>query len=207
MVPAFSLQAKVTMDDAIALRAEQKRIAAAGMAPSLNDMVIAASARALRDHPLANGSYADGRFEHHGRVNVGVAVAAPGTLVVPTVFDADQKTLSEIASDTRELVRLVKEKKIRPDQLGGGTFTVSNLGMFGVESFVPIVNTPQAAILGVGEVVGEPAVEAGALVERRVVRMTLACDHRILYGADAARFLGRVRELLESPHELLDPLE
>ncbi len=125
-------------------------------APTYNDMIVKACALALRDHPRANGSYRDGRFELHARVNVGVAVAAGaenptgGALVVPTVFDADTKALGEIARETRALAERVRDGSITPPELSGGTFTVSNLGMYGIRSFTAIVNPPQAAILAVG---------------------------------------------------------
>lgn len=203
-VPDFTLRTRVDMDAAAALRAELKAAAAPGEAvASLNDLVVKASALALREHPYANGSYVDGVFELHGRVNVGVAVAAPGALVVPTVFDADRRSLAEIAAVTRELAVRVRDGTIAPAHLSGGTFTVSNLGMFGIEDFDAVVNAPQAAILAVGRMSEEPVARAGEIVVGRVARLTLSCDHRILYGADAARVLARIRELIERPASLL----
>src|SRR6202035_1406703 len=156
----------------------------------------------LREHPRANGSYRDGRFELHARVNVGVAVAVTsddptaGALVVPTVFDADAKALGEIARETRALAERVRDATITPPELSGGTFTVSNLGMYGIASFSAIVNPPQAAILAVGAVHPRPVARKKKAVARQTMSVTLACDHRILYGADAALFLARIRELL-----------
>jgi pyruvate dehydrogenase E2 component (dihydrolipoamide acetyltransferase) len=166
-------------------------------------MVVKACALALREHPRANGSYADGRFELHGRVNVGVAVAAQDTLVVPTVFDADVKSLGEIAREARTLAERVRSGAITPPELSSGTFTVSNLGMFGIDAFTAVINPPQSAILAVGRMAQRPVVRDGALVARHGMTITLTCDHRILYGADAAVFLGRVRELLEEPLALV----
>ena len=150
-------------------------------------MVVKAAALALREHPRANGSYRDGKLRLHSRINVGVAVAADDALVVPTVFDADEKSLGEIAGETRALAERVRAGAITPPELGGGTFTVSNLGMYGVPSFTAIINPPQAAILSVG------ALEPRAVVRgrrgrcaRHMMTLTLACDHRILYGAEAA---------------------
>jgi pyruvate dehydrogenase E2 component (dihydrolipoyllysine-residue acetyltransferase) len=199
-VPDFTLRMEIDMEDAVGARAQLKEIAREGdVVPSLNDFVVRAVALALRDFPRVNGSYKDGRFELHSRVNVGVAVAAQDALVVPTVFDADRKSLGEIARDVRGLAGKVRDKKITPPELSGGTFTVSNLGMFGVDEFTAVINPPQAAILAVGSVEARPVVRDGETVARRRMNVSLACDHRILYGADAAQFLGRVRDLLERP--------
>jgi pyruvate dehydrogenase E2 component (dihydrolipoamide acetyltransferase) len=165
-------------------------------------MVVKASALALREHPRANGSYRDGRLQLHSRINVGVAVASADSLVVPTVFDADEKSLGEIARETRALAERVRTGVVTPPELGGGTFTVSNLGMYGVRSFSAIINPPQAAILSVGSLEPRAVVRDGAVVVRHTMTLTLVCDHRILYGAEAAQFLARVRELLQTPSAL-----
>jgi pyruvate dehydrogenase E2 component (dihydrolipoamide acetyltransferase) len=196
-VPEFSITTEVDMEAAVELRAKLKGIA--DPAPSYNDMVVKASAIALRDFPRANGSYKDGRFELYSRINVGVAVAADNALIVPTVFDADKKGLGQIAKDARALAERVRAGVITPPELSGGTFTVSNLGMFGVTEFAAIVNAPQAAILAVGAMRRLPRVVGDEIVPRNVMTLTLVCDHRILYGADAAQFLGRIRALLEEP--------
>jgi pyruvate dehydrogenase E2 component (dihydrolipoamide acetyltransferase) len=210
-IPDFSIQIEVDMEACVALRAELKRLAppeAGSQEPTLgtptyNDMVVKASALALREHPRANGSYRDGRLLLHSRVNVGVAVAAQDALVVPTVFDADEKSLGEIARETRTLAERVRTGAITPPELGGGTFTVSNLGMYGVGSFAAIINPPQAAILSVGSLARRAVVgEDGELHARSTMMLTLVCDHRILYGADAAQFAARVRELLQAPAAL-----
>jgi pyruvate dehydrogenase E2 component (dihydrolipoamide acetyltransferase) len=207
-IPDFTLQMDVDMEACVKLREELKRLSPAE-APTYNDMVVKASALALREHPRANGSYRDGLVQLHSRVNVGVAVAvdadegpATGALVVPTVFDAEEKSLGEIARETRALAERVRNGTITPPELGGGTFTVSNLGMFGVSGFTAIINPPQAAILSVGVLEPRAVARAGDVVVRSTMTVTLACDHRILYGADAARFLARVRELLEAPAAL-----
>jgi len=200
-IPDFSLAVEVDMERCVALRSELKRLSP-DQAPTYNDMVVKACALALREHPRANGSYRDGRLYLHSRVNVGVAVAADDALVVPTVFDADLKSLGEIARETRVLAERVRAATIAPPELGGGTFTVSNLGMYGVRGFTAIVNPPQAAILSVGALEPRPVVRDGGLFARHTVSLTLSCDHRILYGASAALFLARVRELLEEPAAL-----
>jgi pyruvate dehydrogenase E2 component (dihydrolipoamide acetyltransferase) len=201
--PEFQVQTEVPMDAAIALRAQLKALARDRPAPSLNDLVVKACALALREHPRANGSYRDGTFELHRRVNVGVAVAAEDALVVPTVFDADARSLGAIACEVRRLAAAVREGRILPAELAGGTFTVSNLGMYGVTAMTPILNVPQAGILGVGATRAVLARDAdGGIAERQLMTLTLTCDHRILYGADAARFLATIRDLLADPLRL-----
>jgi len=204
-IPDFNVQIEVDMDECVRLREQLKQIAREGaeVAPTYNDMVVKACALALREHPTANGSYRDGRVMLHSRVNVGVAVAAEDALVVPTVFDADTRALGEIAREIRALAERVRSKAITPPELGGGTFTVSNLGMFGISAFAAIINPPQAAIMSVGALARRPVVdESGEIVARSMLTLTLVCDHRILYGAEAALFLARVRELLQAPAAL-----
>ena len=199
--PHFYLQAEFDMTAAVEGRAKLKASAKEGdVVPTFNDMVVKACALALREFPRANGAYRDGRIELYSRINVGVAVAAQDALVVPTVFDADQKGLRRIATETRALAARVRDGQITPPELSGGTFTVSNLGMYGISNFSAVINTPQAGILAVGEVKAKPAVtDSGEIGPRQLMGVTLACDHRILYGADGAQFLARVRELLEEP--------
>jgi pyruvate dehydrogenase E2 component (dihydrolipoamide acetyltransferase) len=198
--PHFYLQSEIDMSAAVEARGRLKALAPEGeVVPSFNDMVVKACALALREHPLANGSYKDGRFELYSRVNVGVAVAAQDALVVPTVFDADRKGLREIAQDARRLAGKVRDGSITPPELSGGTFTVSNLGMYGVSNFSAVINAPQAAILAVGAITEKPVVRDGEIATAHLLGVTLACDHRILYGAPAAEFLARIRSLLEEP--------
>jgi pyruvate dehydrogenase E2 component (dihydrolipoyllysine-residue acetyltransferase) len=199
--PNFYLQAEIDMTAAVEGRAKLKASAKEGdVVPTFNDMVVKACALALREYPRANGAYRDGKIELYSRVNVGVAVAAQDALVVPTVFDADQKGLRRIATETRALAARVRDGSITPPELSGGTFTVSNLGMYGISNFHAVINTPQAGILAVGELKAKPVVtDSGEIEARQLMGVTLACDHRILYGADGAQFLARVRELLESP--------
>jgi pyruvate dehydrogenase E2 component (dihydrolipoamide acetyltransferase) len=170
--------------------------------PSFNDMVVKASAIALTEHPRANGAYRDGRLELYSRVNVGVAIAGQDALTVATIFDADRKGLREIATQTRELAAKVRDATITPPELSGGTFTVSNLGMYGIDSFAAVINPPQAGILAVGAITEKPVVRGGEITTAQLMAVTLACDHRILYGADGAVFLDRIRELLEEPANL-----
>jgi pyruvate dehydrogenase E2 component (dihydrolipoamide acetyltransferase) len=199
--PDFSISLTVDMTRAVELRARLKEVA--DPAPSFNDMVVKAAATALREHPRVNGAYRDGKFELYEKVNIGVAVAAEDALVVPTVFNADTKSLGQIARDARAAAAKVRDKTITPPELSGGTFTVSNLGMYGIEFFTAIINPPQASILTVGKLEKRPAVdENGRVVARDQMTLSLVCDHRILYGADGAMFLARVKELLEQPLSL-----
>lgn len=204
-IPEFTLQCEIDMEAAVALRGQLKALAERQerQVPSFNDMVVKACAMALREHPRANGTYKDGRFELHPRVNVGVAVAAAEALLVPVVRDADTRSLWEIAAQARKLALAARDGTITPPELAGGTFSVSNLGMFGIDSFMAVINPPQAAILAVGSLAKRAVVRDGELVARQTMTVTLTCDHRILYGADAAEFLGSIRDLLEAPIALL----
>jgi pyruvate dehydrogenase E2 component (dihydrolipoamide acetyltransferase) len=198
--PHFYLRASVDMSQAVEGRAKLKALASEdSVVPSFNDMVVKACALALREHPRANGAYRDGRFELYSRVNVGVAVAAEDALVVPTVFDADRKGLRQIAAEARALAAKVREGRITPPELSGATFTVSNLGMYGIDGFSAVINPPQAAILAVGAIEERPVVRDGEMTTAHLMQIDLACDHRILYGAPAAEFLARIGALLEEP--------
>ncbi|HEX2359687.1 MAG TPA: dihydrolipoamide acetyltransferase family protein [Solirubrobacterales bacterium] len=199
--PHFYLQAEIDMTAAVEGRKKLKETAREGdPVPTYNDMVVKACALALREYPRANGSYKDGRIELYSRINVGVAVAAQDALIVPTVFDADSKGLRQIATETKALAARVRDGSITPPELSGGTFSVSNLGMYGISNFHAVINTPQAGILAVGELKAKPVVtDSGEIEARQLMGVTLACDHRILYGADGAQFLARVGALLEEP--------
>jgi pyruvate dehydrogenase E2 component (dihydrolipoamide acetyltransferase) len=201
--PHFYLTVEADMSRAVEARTRIKAATQEGeVVPSFNDMVVKAAAIALREFPRANGSYRDGRFELYSRVNVGVAVAGQDALVVPTIFDADRKGLREIAASARELAAKVREGTITPPELSGGTFAVSNLGMYGIDSFSAVINPPHAGILAVGAISERPVVRDDEITTAHLMSMTLACDHRILYGADGAQFLGRIRALLEEPVSL-----
>ena len=196
--PDYTLHMQVDMSLCVELRKRLKEVE--DPAPSFNDMIVKAAANALREHPRVNGAYRDGKFELYGNVNVGLAVAAQDSLVVPTIFDADTKSLGEIARQARALIEKVRDGKITPPEVSGGTFTVSNLGMYGVDAFSAVINPPQAAILTVGSLKKRAVVDDdGRVVARDTLTLSMVSDHRILYGADAAQFLARVRELLEQP--------
>jgi pyruvate dehydrogenase E2 component (dihydrolipoamide acetyltransferase) len=192
-VPDVTLSVDADVEDALALVADLGY-------PVLDDAVVKAAALALRDVPEANGAYRDARFERYSRVNVGVVVPTSDGLVVPTLFDADAKSLAQLAEEHRDLVARVHEGSLRAPDLGGATFTVSVLD---VDRFTAVVIPPQAGALAAGAPVQRAVVRDGAVTPRHVVTLTLSCDHRILYGAVAARLLTRMRELLEQPAALV----
>jgi len=191
-VPEHTLSVEVDMEACATLRARGE---GGPPTPTYEDMVVRACALALREHPRANGAHRDGHLETYGRVNVGLAVHGPGALAVPTVFDADRHSLAEIAATTRALAERVAQGTITSSELGGATFTVSSVD---VRAFTAILTPPQAGVLACGAIAPRAVVHEDELAARRRMDLTLTCDHRILFGADAAAFLGRVRELLES---------
>ena len=197
-IPVFTVSADVDVSQIVASRREARE--RGEEAPSVNDFVVKAAAATLREFPRFNASYVDGKVECYSRVNVGIAVATDDALLVPVVRDADRKSLAELAEETRTLADGARRRTLRPEDFHDGTFTVSNLGMFGVRAFTAIIDPPQVAILAVGGARRAP-VEEGAdrIAFRDLLTVTLSCDHRVVYGADGARFLSRLRELLERP--------
>lgn len=205
-IPVFHATASADVTDLLELRGRLNEAARSGVKISVNDLVVKAVALALREHPTLNASYsADGGGQTvvHDRVHIGVAVDAPAGLVVPVVRDPDVSSLSAIARQTRALARRATERALTVDEMSGGTFTVSNLGMYGVEQFTAIINPPQGAILAVGSAYESLAASDGEITSRRRLRYTLSCDHRIIDGAAAGRFLATLTELLQSPLALL----
>ena len=202
-VPNFRLSADVDFGEILRLR-RRLRDAVGERAPTVNDIVVALAARALREHPAVNSSYAGDAIVRYERINVGIAVARPGALLVPVVRDADRRSLGEIARETAELIERVRTSSSTPADLADGTFTVSNLGMYGISAFDSIINAPESAILSVGAAQPRAVVDdSGAVTSRSFATLTLACDHRAVYGADGAAFLARLRALLESPEVLV----
>jgi pyruvate dehydrogenase E2 component (dihydrolipoamide acetyltransferase) len=202
-IPEFTLEVEIAMD-AVAAARDALEDGGGEPLPSFNDFVVRAVALALGDFPTLNASYEPGRAIRHGRINVGIAVDAADALVVPTIHDADHRSLHEIAAESRRLSEAARARRLTPDDVADGTFTVSNLGMFGVRRFHAVINPPQVAILAVGAVAPRAFVDnAGAFVARESMDVVLSCDHRVVYGAEAARFLDRVRQLLEHPATLV----
>ncbi len=203
-IPDFALTAEVDAAALTDLRARLKADAGDERVPSVTDFIVKAAGLALREAPGANASYRDGdRVTRHARVNVGIAVDTPDGLLVPTVFDADQRTLGEIARTTRDLAIRARAGQLSPAELDGATFTVSNLGMHGVIRFTAIVNPPQAAILAAGAICDRVVALDGRPAVRPVMELTLCCDHRILDGADGALLLAAISGYLQRPARLL----
>jgi pyruvate dehydrogenase E2 component (dihydrolipoyllysine-residue acetyltransferase) len=173
-------------------------------APAVNDFIVKAAALALREFPRVNGAYRDGAIETYARVNIGITVAVDDSFLIPTIFDADRKSVAEIGITVRTLGARVRDGTITPAELAGGTFTIASLETHGVDSYSAVINQPQAAIVAVGALKRRPVVDAsGDVIARPTLVLTLACDQRILQGAEGARFLSRVRERLEMPDALV----
>lgn len=196
-IPDFSVDIWVDMSGCVQLRHEIS--AGGGAPPTLNDIIIKACASNLRQHPRVNASWRSEQFVYHDHVNVGFAVATDDGLVVPVILDADQKPLSVIASESRDLVARARSSALSLTDVSGATHTVSNLGMFGIDSFTAIVNPPQAAITAVGAVKDRPTAVNGSIAVRPQACIRMTCDHRILDGVLAAQFLDNLRDLLEHP--------
>ncbi len=203
LAPEFHLTARIDMTEALALRVQLRNAGVDDPLPSINDLIVKAVAVALLQHPRSNGRYVDGALEISDAVNVGFAVAVAEELLVPVVRDANAKSLRLLARETRDLTLRARAGQLTPRDMSGGTFTISNLGMFGVETFEPILNPPQVGILGVGGVVDTVVPRDGEIVVRPLMSLTLVGDHRVLYGARAAALLNDIRTNLESPIRLL----
>ncbi len=197
--PHASITVSVDMLCCLRRRDEVNSSHQSGVRVSVNDVVVFSAARALREHPWMNSSFEDGRITIHPEVNIGIAVALDDGLVVPVIKNVDGKSLQEIASRSRSLAEAARAGSLGPDDLTGGTFTISNLGMFGIDSFVPIINPPECAILGVGEVKATPVAMGDKVAVHPVMRLTLSFDHRTTDGAAASRFLVRLKSMLEDP--------
>lgn len=203
-VPHFFLTNVVDVERLMALRVDvNTRLADHGVKVSLNDFIIKAVAIALRQHPAVNSSWNGDSILRHRRVNVGVAVATDAGLLVPVVADADRKTLSEIGAEVVELAGKARDGKLSLDQMSGGTFSVSNLGMFGIDEFTAMINPPEAGILAVGAASPVPVLRNGELIEVPKMKMTMTVDHRALDGATAAAFLRDLKDILEEPLRIL----
>jgi pyruvate dehydrogenase E2 component (dihydrolipoamide acetyltransferase) len=196
--PEFVLTAEYDMTEA---RQLLRTIAGVADAPRVgpNDLLIKAVATALRQHPEVNSGWEDDGIVNYGRVNIGNAVAISGGLVVPVIQDADTKTLGQIAAESKALIERARANKLAPAEYEGGTFSISNLGMYGIDQFTPIINVPEACIMGVGAITPTPVVVDGAVVVRDRMKVTLSCDHRVVNGAQGAEFLRTLRRLVENP--------
>ena len=198
--PHFYLTVEINMDAAMAARADLKKN---DIRVSFNDFVVKASAMALKKHPMINSSWHGDKITVHPHVNIGVAVAVPDGLLVPVINNADQKSMTYINQEVRTLAGKAKEKKLQPAEMSGNTFTISNLGMFGIEEFTAIINGPDSCILAVGSIVEKPIVKDGQIVVGNIMKVTLSCDHRTVDGASGAMFLQTLRGMLENPVRML----
>jgi len=199
--PHYYLTVEINMDKAIEARKEINSLPDTKV--SFNDMIIKAVAVALRKHPQVNSSWAGDKIIHHGNINVGVAVAVPDGLVVPVLKNTDFMNYNEISAAVKDMAGRAKTKALKANEMEGSTFSVSNLGMFGIETFTSIINQPNSAILSVGAIIEKPIVKNGQIVVGNTMKLSLACDHRVIDGATGAQFLQTLRTYLESPLSLL----
>ena len=201
--PHFYVTVEINMDDAMKMREQLNGSAPEAERISVNDLVVAAAARTLVRFPALNASYRGDNLEMHPQVNIGIVVALEDGIIPPVLRDADKKPLKRIAVESRALAERARTNKLRSDDLGGGTFTVSNLGMFDVDEFIAIINPPEAAILAVGAVTRRPVAAAGEVRIAPLMKTTLSVDHRVADGAQAGRFMQEFKKLLENPVNLL----
>lgn len=199
--PHYYLIVEINMDKAIVARKEINSLPDTKI--SFNDMIIKATAMALRKHPQVNSSWQADKIIHHGNINVGVAVAIPDGLVVPVLKNADQMNYNQISESVKDLAGRAKSKGLKANEMEGSTFSISNLGMFGIETFTSIINQPNSAILSVGAIIEKPIVKDGQIVVGNTMKLSLACDHRVVDGATGAQFLQTLRTYLEQPLTLL----
>jgi pyruvate dehydrogenase E2 component (dihydrolipoamide acetyltransferase) len=197
-IPTFYLTAEFDLS-----RAAEMRTAMTGMGDefkvSFNDIVLKAVATALSQHPEVNAHWLGDKIRYHHRVHLGMAVATDEGLIVPVIFDADQKRMSEISREAKELAKRARERKLKPEEYTGSTFSVSNLGMFGIDQFTAIINPPEVGILAIGAIEDKPVSIGGELQVRKRLRVTMSCDHRVVDGAVGAKFLQTLRRMIENP--------
>lgn len=199
--PHFYLTMEISMDRAMEARKMINETAASKI--SFNDFVVKAAAMALRSHPVINSSWLGDKIRQNGNINIGIAVAVDEGLLVPVVRNTDNLTLSQINESVKSLAGKAKERKLQPDEMTGNTFTVSNLGMFDIESFTAIINPPDACIMAVGSIVQKPVVKNGQIVVGNTMKVMLSCDHRVVDGASGAKFLQTFKSYLEEPVRML----
>ncbi|MFC5872882.1 2-oxo acid dehydrogenase subunit E2 [Chryseobacterium arachidis] len=199
--PHYYLMVEINMDKAIEARKEINSLPDTKI--SFNDMIIKATAIALRKHPQVNSSWAGDKIIHRGNINIGVAVAIPDGLVVPVLKNTDQMSYTQISAAVKDMAGRAKSKGLKANEMEGSTFSISNLGMFGIETFTSIINQPNSAILSVGAIIEKPIVKNGQIVVGNIMKLSLACDHRVVDGATGAQFLQTLKTYLESPLTLL----
>ena len=197
-IPTFYLTAEFDMTRAAEMRASAAELGD-DFKVSFNDIVLKATATALARHPEINAHWLGDKIRFHNRVHLGMAVATDDGLIVPVIFDADTKGLRELSAESKELAKRARERKLKPEEYTGSTFSVSNLGMMQIDQFTAIINPPECAILAIGTLEEKPVVMDGAVVVRKRMRVTMSCDHRVIDGAIGARFLQDLRRMIENP--------
>ena len=197
-VPHFFLTTEIEMDRVVEMRNSLKELDPE-VKFSINDVIVKVAAAALRQHPQVNASFQDRNIRYYEHADIGVAVAIEDGLITPVVRAADQKSLSQIAAEVRELAGRARSRKLMPEEYTGATFSISNLGMLGIDEFTAVINPPEAAILAVGAVTPKPVVRDNQVAVRQMMRVTMSCDHRVIDGATGARFLQTFKRLLENP--------
>jgi len=197
-VPHFFLTTEIEMDRAAEMRKSINELDAE-LKTSVNDIIIKVAAAALMQHPQVNASFQDKVVRYYEHADVGVAVAIEEGLITPIVRAADQKSLGAIAAEVRDLAERARNRKLKPEEYLGASFSVSNLGMFGIDEFTAIINPPEAAILAVGAMTPKPVVRNNEIVIRQMMRVTMSCDHRVVDGATGAKFLQTFKKILENP--------
>jgi pyruvate dehydrogenase E2 component (dihydrolipoamide acetyltransferase) len=201
-VPHFFLTTEIDMERAWDARQALKQTGEQ-YAVSVNDLVVKAVALALRQHPAVNAWWLEDRIRYHGDVHVGMAVAVEDGLITPVIRHADRKGLAAIAVESQALADKARARRLLPEEYTGATFSVSNLGMFDIDEFTAVINPPEAGILAVGRIAQKPVVADGAVVPRRMMRVTMSCDHRVIDGATGAKFLQTLKLMLENPLAML----
>jgi pyruvate dehydrogenase E2 component (dihydrolipoamide acetyltransferase) len=201
-VPHFFLTTEIEMDKAAELRRQLNELDSETKV-SVNDLIIKVAAVALMRHPAVNSSFQEKAVRHYERADIGVAVAIEDGLITPVVRGANEKSIGQIAREVRDLAERARSRKLKPEEYTGATFSVSNLGMFGIDEFTAVINPPEAAILAVGAMTPKPVVRGGEVVVRQIMRVTMSCDHRVVDGATGAQFLQTFKKILENPLYLL----
>ena len=201
-VPHFFLTTEIDMGRALEMRADLNARFTAGKI-GVNDLLLKATAEALARHPEANASWEDVAIRYYGSVDLGIAVALDGGLITPVLRDAGRKGLRQISEEARDLIARARNRELRPEEYQGGTFSVSNLGMFEIDQFTAIINPPEAGILAIGKTIEKPVVVGDEVVVRKRMRVTMSCDHRVIDGALGAAFLGTFKAMLENPLEMI----
>lgn len=198
-IPTFYLTVEVEMDKAIEFRQQINSTVGDDEKVSLNDVIVKVAAMALMKHPFVNSSYRDDKIRFYEDADIGVAVAIEDGLITPVVRKANKKGILEISKEIKKLAALAREKRLQPEEYTGATFSISNLGMYGIKQFTAIINPPEAAIIAVGSATPTPVVRNGEIVIRNIMHVTMSCDHRVIDGATGARFLQTFKQMLENP--------